>query len=153
MWAVWRTSHNWQRLQETASYLTTLCEHSRTKTTIETWPASTVTRKLYTTENVYAECAASHWAEQSVCSFDKNTISWIQKFQKRRCPSLLILIGPCLLSGLEHLRNFSIDREYTVVELEMFLHMPIFSWFRVMLYRNQVVCLTVSEGSVHSIFT
>ena len=55
--------------------------HYKTKTTIETWPAPTVPGSctltaVETAEHVYTECAAKHWAEQSVCtSLDENAVT------------------------------------------------------------------------------
>ena len=58
--------------------------HYKTKTTI---PGICTLTAVETAEHVYTECAAKHWAEQSVCtSLDekhRNSLSftWIQKCQ------------------------------------------------------------------------
>jgi hypothetical protein len=53
--------------------------HYKTKTTIKTWPASTVPGSctltaVETAEHVFTECAAKHWAKQSVC-LDENAVT------------------------------------------------------------------------------
>ena len=55
--------------------------HYKTKTTIKTRPASTVLvscalTTVETAECVYTECAANHWAKQSVCtSLDEKAVT------------------------------------------------------------------------------
>jgi hypothetical protein len=86
------------------------------------------TRMLYTaletSEHVYTECAAKHWAEQNVPSLDENAVTHsvlLGSKNVRKGGALIFqFLIRAILSGLEHFRHFSIDREYIVVQLEMF---------------------------------
>jgi hypothetical protein len=54
--------------------LAAICtSHYKTKTTI---PGSCTLTAVETAEHVYTECAAKHWAKQSVCtSLDENDVT------------------------------------------------------------------------------